>query len=656
LTLRLGRVDTRCVTHSRGLGAATILLLLLAPAVHPAVARAAHAREAESLYDRARVEEKRGTLESRREALGMLERATVLAPDSVTYQLELARLYYSMGFLGQARKRYERVAKLDPDRAEGHLGQGLVWRRDYLKYLEPSSLERSLAELEVASRLAPDYAETWIQLVPLLVERGRLEDALHAAERAHDADPGRPDGLLAVAHTAFRLGQVERADSAFRAAIPRLPRVARERFVDIAPLAAERDTSLLRRLSVAGREAFLKRFWKDQDPDLVTTENEAQLEYWSRVTQAYFLFFSARRQEWDQRGEVYVRYGPPEKAIYNPVGTSLWFQVGRYGSFPMNVLVWRYPGLGMTVPMHDRLLSEYYMPPMSMVRSTDPVPDPDSLARRTGSFATGGGRGVFPVLPPGITPLPLRAVLGRFEGEEGPRLMAWLETPGAPSDSLWGEWTVLDSNRTEVARVRRPLAASACDVSALRAADFATLLPPGDYVAGFSVEGEGGRRGVHRSAVRLEAQVDRLALSDLLVSCGTPQTEFGAAGPSLRLSANPGARVAGSDPLTAYFEAYHLQPGSDGRSRLEFEYVVRSAERDPRIWIQRLVAPRPSFPDISATRQEEQTGAIRRQAVSVPVQTLPPGRYRLEIRVRDLNAGTEAARSALFEKVGTAGS
>jgi hypothetical protein len=88
---------------------------------------------------------------------------------------------------------------------------------------------------------------------------------------------------------------------------------------------------------------------------------------------------------------------------------------------------------------------------------------------------------------------------------------------------------------------------------------------------------------------------------------------------------------------------------------LEFEYTVRSAEKDRRLWIQRLIAPRPPIPDVSATRREEQTGPLRRQFVTVPVQTLPAGRFRLEIRVRDLNAGTEAARAAEFIHIPEAG-
>ncbi len=640
--------DTRAVKPRLGARAVLIALGLLAHAGSPPPARAGHAEQAATLYRRALTDLERESLDSRRHAVMCLERATLLAPDSTEYQLALARLYLKMGFLGQARRRYERLGRLHPDLAEPHLGQGIAWRRDYLKYLERESLARALAELQEATRLAPTAAETWLQMLPLLIEQERLGEAMRAAERLLAADPGGINGLLAVGHVAYRLGQVERADSAFRAALPRLPRIVLDRYLDIAPVASEEDTTAMRKMSAAQRERFVHRFWKEHDPDLATPENEAQLEYWSRVTQAYFLYFNPRRREWDQRGEVYVRYGPPEKAEYNPVGTSLTFRMGKYGNFPMNVLVWSYPGLGMTVPMQDRLLSEYYLPPVSLYHTTDPAPDPDSLARRTGALSTAGGRGVFPLLPPGVKPLPLDAVLARFQGERLPRLLSWLESSGAPGDSIWADWVALDSTGTEVARMHRALSPSACDPAELRSAEFTAELPPGDYLAGISVRAGGGRRGVYRTAVSLQASRPGLELSDVVVSCGPPETAAGPAGPAVRLAGNPGAHVAGPGPLTIYFEAYHLTPGADALARLEFEYTVRSAERDPRFWIQRLLAPRKAIPDLSATRREEQPGDLRRQFVTVPIQGLPAGRYRLEIRVRDLVAGTEAAQAAEF--------
>jgi GWxTD domain-containing protein len=638
----------------------TLLRALATAAVLACVHRAAWgdpAGEAEALYQRA-LAQNSGSVEGRRQAMQCLERATLLAPDRADLQLTLGRLYYRMGFLKQARLRFQRVEVLQPRNADARIGLGQVWRRDYLKYLDRGSLARAIEHFAAAARLEPQRCDAWLELVPLHVEQPNLAAALAAAERARATDSTRADALLALAHAAFRNGQVERADSAFRAALPSLPRLVRERFDDIAPVASEQDTMLLRRLPPSGRPEFVRRFWAEHDPDLATRENEAQLEYWSRVTQAYFLFYNSRRHEWDQRGEVYVRYGPPDKAVYNPVGTRLSFGFGnlRTGAsgpqFPMNVLEWTYPQLGMTVVMQDRLLSEYYLRPISLVRDTDPAPDPDSLASHGDALATRGGRGVFPMLPPGARRLPVDGVLARFEGERGPRLLGLVETSGAPGDSLWGALVALDSAAVEVARVGHTLGPSPCDPAALRVGDFATELPPGTYVAGLTVRHPDGRRGIVRATVALAAPATRLALSDVVVSCGSPHVEPGAGGaePAVRLAANPAGRVNGADPLTVYFEMYHLTPGPDGLVRIEFEYTVRSAERDRRIWIQRMLAPRRALPDISAMRREEQAATLRRQFVSVPVQSLPPGRYVLEIQVRDLVAGTAASRAAEFRK------
>jgi hypothetical protein len=181
-------------------------------------------------------------------------------------------------------------------------------------------------------------------------------------------------------------------------------------------------------------------------------------------------------------------------------------------------------------------------------------------------------------------------------------------------------------------------------------ADFGAELPPGDYVVGLSVRDGHGRRGVFRDAARLDAPGAALELSDVLLSCGAPDVSAGTAGPVVRPEPNPAARVAGDRPLTAYFEIYHLGPDATGHSRFEYVYTVRSTARDTRIWIQRVLAPHPALPEISVSRAEENIGPLRRQFVSVPVQPLPLGRYRLEIRVRDLVTNAEAVRTAEFEK------
>ena len=623
-------------------------LMLPAAAAHAATSRAVDARD---LYESAVRHLATGTFDSRRIALGELEQATLLDPGAADYQLTLARAYLRAGHLKSARSRFERVTRLAPEDARARFGLGQVWRRDWLKYLDGASLDLATQNFSASARLDPSSTDAWLMLSALMVQKSRLLPAAAAAWNALEARPRSAAAMLAVASTAYRLGGIERADTLFRDAIPRLPREVRERFDDISPVASERDTMELHRLGLMGQQDFLRRFWRENDPDPATTENEAQLEYWSRVAQAYFLYYDARLRQWDERGEIYARYGPPESAEYNPIGWGNAVQFDRgtsfVGEFPANTLIWHYPALGMNVVMQDRLLSERYMLPVHLGEDPDPRPDPEALAKRDDALATHEARGIFPLLPPGARALRIRGSIARFAGEWGPRVLGAVAAPGAPLDSAWATWVVADSSALEVARAQRTLTPSACDPTALRVADFAGELPPGAYDVSISVRTRDGARGVYRERVRLERDAGELALSDILISCGPP--DLGAV--PVRPAPNPDRTVGEGDALNAYFEIRHLRTGSDGRARFEVLYSVRSAERDPRIWIQRVISPRAQVPSISATRSEENAGPLRRQFLSVPLRDLPPGRYWLEIHVRDLEAGSDAQGRGEFRVV-----
>ncbi len=619
-----------------------------------------NAERAEWLLREARAEVARGTIEGRRAAMNRLERAEQLDPGRADITLELARLYQRMGFVNQARRRYDAVAALHPGDREARLGLADIWFHDWLKYLDRESLRLAIRNRRAAAELDPRDADAWLGLVPLEIEYGDTTAAMDAAERARTADPRRVDALLAVAHVAWRMGDVARADTAFRHAIPRLAASARRRYDDIAPVATERDTMGIGRITRAERDERERRFWADNDPDPSTPENEAQLEYWSRVTQAYFLFWDPRLGDWDLRGEVYVRYGPPASAEYNPVDAPLsatvyGYDVTRINTlFPVNILRWVYPDLGMIVQLEDRVLTGRYSSPVATAFDTDPRPNPDVLEATGDRYASGRGRGVFPVLPPRVRSLPVDGMLARMRTADGtPRLIGLLATPLAPSDSGVATWVVLDSTRHEVTRVTRALAPSACDPGELRVADFVSTLPPGEYLVGLGVRDGRGGRGALRTTLTLDPPERRLDMSDLVVSCGGAQVDPGAPDmpPVIRLNPNPASVVRGAAPLVVYFEAYHLTPSpDDGLAHLEFEYVVHEAERDPRNAIQRLVAPRRPLPVISARRELTQTGDIRRQFVDVPVKDLPAGRYRVVITVRDLTTRVETRASALFDR------
>ena len=634
---------------SKRISSLIMLLLLLAGIAGAASDPASQSRareQAGALYQRSLGWLLQNTVEARRQAVRALEEATLLDPENGTYELALARAYYSSGYLKSARQRFERATRIQPGDAAGYQGLGLAWRRDWLKYLDRRSLDGAVEQLATAARLDSGSTDTWLMLAPLLVEQGDLAGALRAAFRALRSDPGRSEARLAVAQALYRSGMVHEADSVFGATIPRLGTKVRERYDDIGPVATERDTVILHHLPRAQQVAFIERFWQDNDPDLTTPENEARLEYWARVTQAYFLFFDAKRGGWDERGEIFVRYGPPAEMQYDPVGVRLSWSFVTGPEFPANLLVWSYPELGMRVFLQDRLLSGNYLLPVWRYSDPDPLPDPGSLAKCADALATRGGRGVFHLLPPGTTPLPLEGLVARFEGSAGPRVLAQFEVSGGPADSIWADWAVRDSARVVRARASLLLGPSACAAAIRRVGEFSADLEPGPYVVSVTVRDGAGRRGILRAPVELAAARPVLALSDVVIACGTP----GAGAGPVRIEPNPGARVPGAGPLTAYFEIYHLQSGSDGLARFEYVYAVRPTAPDTRHWMTKFFSPAPP-PPVSVSREEQHLGALRRQFISVPVASLAPGRYGLEITVRDLIAETSVVKKLGFVKM-----
>src|SRR5439155_6815501 len=192
----------------------------------------------------------------RRLAIQDLEQATRLDPGNATYHLTLGRACQQAGYLRQARLNLEKAMRAPAAEPEALSGLGMMWRADWLKFLDDSSLVRAVVYLSAAARARPEREEAWLALVPLLVERRDLRSAAGAAARAEAAAPWSPEPLLAVGYTAWRLGDVRLADSAFAAAIPRLPRRVRERFLDISPVASAEGPSNLHPLPVKQQEEF----------------------------------------------------------------------------------------------------------------------------------------------------------------------------------------------------------------------------------------------------------------------------------------------------------------------------------------------------------------------------------------------------------------
>ena len=277
------------------------------------------------------------------------------------------------------------------------------------------------------------------------------------------------------------------------------------------------------------------------------------------------------------------------------------------------------------------------------------TPTPEALAP-LGQEETNEGRAVFAPLPPGTRELPIASLVSHFEGATRTRLLAHVETKGSPGDSVTGDCVVLDSLQRAVARASQSLTESACDPAEHRVGEFAFELDPGRYQLALAVHDMRNGRGVARTWEEVGAVSSALSLSDVILQCGPIDlaTSHGA----IRLNPNFPARVEDGRPLFAYFEIYHLLLDAHGGNRFEYEYSIRGLPADGRPPKRQKRSPAEAASRLAYRSVQEGVGAMRRQFINVPAGSLPPGRYRLEIIVRDVLAGTSAEHSADFVRAG----
>jgi hypothetical protein len=312
-------------------------------------------------------------------------------------------------------------------------------------------------------------------------------------------------------------------------------------------------------------------------------------------------------------------------------------------STPYLPLVLEYPRLGTREVVQDVALQGDFNLPDS--RYGDPRAQVSPAALHDEALvSTPGGRAVFPLLPPGMRTLPVAGSIATFFGAAGPRLLAQIETPAHPSDSLWADAVVLDSSEAVIARGSAPLSPSACDPAERRVAQFAFDVPPGVHRVAVSVHDAAGARGLLRAVRHVDPAPGALRISDLVLTCGPPG-DMSADG-AVRLNPDLTAVSRGDDPLVVYFEVYRLTADDDGLARFEYRYRVRRL--DPARGGRARAASRGSGAAIDVRREDVSATSLRRQFLSVPIHDLMPGRYELEVAVRDRIGGQQTAARMTF--------
>ncbi len=327
--------------------------------------------------------------------------ATQLEPDSVRYWLSLVDFNASSGLastmfsaggqaghaltaaekagdrLGLARaadasgmaawRRYEPIAKraLAMDGRQVDLGLLSGMRRDlaldyldtFVKRIEPptgnADYQRALEMFRRAIDADPTNTRIARHFFMALGERDQWQEMRAVATQRISEFPLDWQSWLARGLAAQRLGLGMEAQTAFDSALVFMDENDRDRMTSLARILRPRtrtsdtthrqgigDADSYERLPQGQRQAVADLYWLMADPLAITPENEFRNEFLARVTWADFRWTTEEQNLLGadtDRGDIYIRYGPPRLDMVVPGNSSNTPGAG-------NTLVWLYEG------------------------------------------------------------------------------------------------------------------------------------------------------------------------------------------------------------------------------------------------------------------------------------------------------------------------
>lgn len=237
-------------------------------------------------------------------------------------------------------------------------------RRQFPKALPPTGFTdwaTALDRFEKAVQFDSTSQRNSRRLYMGLIERGQWgEVAAIAAMRARQY-PTDYQSQLALGMSLFRLDRPREAKRAFDSAAVLMDDAEYDRLTQLTRVLMPRgsgkdgpvkDAESFRRLSPQEQRTMRDLYWTVNDPVVLTDENEFLLEFLTRVTFADFRWsdedIGYRGADTD-RGDVYVRYGPPDEQLIIGGGegfrpTLVWlYNSGRAFFFPL------VPGFGTSI-------------------------------------------------------------------------------------------------------------------------------------------------------------------------------------------------------------------------------------------------------------------------------------------------------------------
>lgn len=546
------------------------------------------------------------TPHARSNAEKFLRRAIRLDPEDGEYQVLLGDLMWTQGFLSNAKRQYEEVLARDPRNARAAFGLGVYYVKDFMKYWNMIDMEgnnhsvmlewrhfareyRELAirNLEQSIQYDPGFKDAYYQLGLVYMEDMRSAPAaagralVSVANSLLKAYPADKDALLFVGLGYHTGGYPEKAWEFYVRALDGMDLEERSIIESLETVADDEERVRVAEADSQSREAggtwidssARERFWRRQDPLLLTERNERRMEHYRRVAYANLRFGKPRQgiAGWQtEMGRVYIKFGEPlSRNVTRPE-----VQVRQRGrTVQLHTEMWAYEGFSFRFRNWNGLdgwhfdVSKPFFPYGEWVldrtpqRFVDPFRDLKySMPYQAAAFRDGGR---------------IRLEVAYAVAKERLKMF---HTGGVHlQDGLF----LFDGDWNEVSRAvyatRRLADAGEDSLRGRYLLSKSTLMvEPGDYHLIAEVQDIGTRSiGTFRDTFALATADSLPAMSDLLVATGIEMDDpFPERREDLRLALNPLQTFYRSESVYVYFEVYNLARDDFGRTKYEITYRI----------------------------------------------------------------------------------
>ena len=504
----------------------------------------------------------------------------------------------------------------------------------------------AVAMFDEAVKADPDNQSARRHLGMALAERKQWEELLRFATARLERAPWDPDAWFARGLASHRMGDYADAAAAFDSAMTFIKDAERDRLTRLSRILRPEDTARFAGMDTSARDVTQRLYWMLSDPLWSSEGNERMLEFLARVTYAELRWtsddFDLRGADTD-RGEIHVRYGPPDLTIA--------FGGNAYGN-PSHTVVWQYangltfvftePPTWGTARHQDREVADRTIRRVPLAwDNVDAERRIDSIPATFARFRAGADSADILVL----ARIPTESLVTAVELTRVPvEVHLHIRDDGFRA-------IVRDSTRTVIAIDEAP---------ALAQRGWRRRLGAGSYLYRIeALQREAGKaaRAVGRSRIGDSTFTLRgFAMSDVVIaSRAAPRdgSETAARWDAFAIVPLPGSVRAG-ESFAMLWETYDLAADRQGTSRYRVEVTLRKARRRGAMAMAaRIASGVGSATGLTSTGDGQIRFRYDRTAApNVPVVDYftvalgeaPPGEYTVMVHVTDLVANRTVAR------------